>query len=293
MEFNEPLDINNIITDDDCLLHIQDSGSPVKKSAVTAKTNVQIVSDVCQSLANDQFLRPEDRAFFNQVCKDEIPEKLQFLDDCLVPAGMFVRASREKAWSKYHAAYIQNMSLMVEFTKSTFAAAWLCLKTFEKLVDLNYPVNAEPSQAYQSSALDDRMKDIISHIGRIIVTKITRLCKGEEQKCLKALCTKHDTSVLTAHKEGLIYLNKMAQELFYVLECRFLETCISTPSSCRSVDFAKVCAEDEELLQNFYTMTYKSDISDTVQQRVFCMVTRLYFQVRIHHECHKFMEKNK
>ncbi|XP_025108986.1 uncharacterized protein LOC112573130 isoform X2 [Pomacea canaliculata] len=280
--------------DDDCLLQMQDSSSTVTKSAVTVKTNVQVISDVCQSLANDKCLTPEDRAFFNQGYKGELLEKVKFLDDCLVPCKMFVRAAREKAWSLYHAAYIKNMSSVVECTKSTSAAAWLCLKTFEKLIALNYPVQAEQNQACQSSAFHDKLKDIIAYIGGSIVAKIKRLCKGEEQQCLDALCTKHDTTMLTAtlDRGGLIYLNEKAKELFYALEHRFVQTCRSTPSSCRSVDFAIACVDDEELLHNFYSISYKSDISETAKQRVFCMVARLYFQIRIHHECHKFMERH-
>ena len=118
----------------------------------------------------------------------EVLEKTVFLNECLVPRKKFLHASREKAWGKYHHAYLRQLPSVMELRKSARAAAWLCLRSFEKMLDVNYPLSAQPEAEQSQSQLSEQNKDIVHFIGGSVLQKLKQRltrqkdCTAKEEK---------------------------------------------------------------------------------------------------------------
>ena len=124
----------------------------------------------------------------------EVLEKTRFLNGCLVPRNTFLHATREKAWGKYHQAYLRQLPSTMELTNSAHAAAWLCLRSFEKLIDVNYPLYAEAEQLQ----LSEQNKDVVHFIGGSVLQKLKQRlvqrkdCTAKEEKlrCIEDMLAK-------------------------------------------------------------------------------------------------------
>ena len=82
-------------------------------------------------------------------------------------------------------------------TGSPVNVAWLCLKIFEHLVMLNYPVSPQSSNEEQCKSITEDDQDIVNYIGGNVVQKI-------KQKTFKQIET-------VSRTEKLEYLQHMTR----------------------------------------------------------------------------------
>ncbi|KAI0235001.1 hypothetical protein LSAT2_014614 [Lamellibrachia satsuma] len=139
--------------------------------AILAAT-LEIINEVCSAQAKIKNQSTSKRHFFETVQRDKVINKVKFMDKCLVPKTKFLSSAREKAWSNYHREYLKHMQSVMELAGSPANAAWLCLKIFEHLVMLNYPVSPQSSNEEQCKSITEDDQDIVNYIGGSVVQKI-------------------------------------------------------------------------------------------------------------------------
>jgi len=69
---------------------------------------------------------------------------------------------------------------VMELTESAHAAAWLCLRSFEKLLDVNYPSSTQPEA--EQSQMSDQNKDIVHFIGGSVLQKLKQRLMQQNRK---------------------------------------------------------------------------------------------------------------
>ena len=241
-------------------------------------------------------------------------QKLAFLNQCLVPKTKFIHSSREKAWTKYHAACMENLPLVADLTGSTKSAAWLCLSGFKELVELNYPLTSSSTERRHSSSteLSEQNRDVIHYIGGSILCKIKKRTAVLQDSQMKE-CLTECLSVMTCREnpEGenqeqsmtgllnrgaLIFLTPETKKLFELLELKFREFCETKGQKYTATDFETSCAQDSQIISHFTNTLHnvqETDITENVKNRLFGLCCMHLYNVRVHHECQQFMEKQK
>ena len=212
---------------------------------------------------------------------------LQFLDECLVPPRRFKNAAKEQAYAKFHQACLINMSTVASVTTTT-VATWLCLKTFDILVQLNYEAETQSqssAEIQQSPPLLEAEHDIVQYIGGAVIQKMQkkpRNLKDQDaasivRKCLEELtCCDSDTTpsatyTSTTHPKtltnildrgGLIKLKPNSLQIFLDLELTFRNLFGGSKITQASFDtFFDKCCEMESVSTCFY------DIMDVPEGR--------------------------
>ncbi|XP_070183639.1 uncharacterized protein [Littorina saxatilis] len=120
------------------------TGSDQERSLPMVTT--AMVQDVCQTLLKYVLLPQMVREALEILNYVDLQHALRFQDGCLVQ-GRFVNAAMEKAWTKYHAAFLNHRSQVTEVTHSPAAAAWISLKVFERLLSDAYSKNKDNIEA--------------------------------------------------------------------------------------------------------------------------------------------------
>ena len=244
-----------------------------------------------------------------------------------MPATKFSSADREKAWTNYHREYLRNMDLVIAVTESPSFAVVLCLKLFERLLQLNYPTPANPELEERSQDISEQDVDVINYVGGGVVkelkTKLYRLkpsgSRSKQQKLLCQMCTtvpeKCRSLTKTLSRGGLSVLSANAKDFFRMVEIKFRDACKQPEQNkCTYNDFEKMCSLDKEVTcmfeQVFNSVTEDEDEHAATSEesfdngdddcdsnvekeklKVFRDIVVYYFKVRVHHECKLFMDR--
>ena len=69
-------------------------------------------------------------------------------------------------------AYLRQLPRVTDLSKSVRSAAWLCLRCVEQLLDVNYPLSAQPETEQPHSQLSEQNKDIVHFIGGGVLQRL-------------------------------------------------------------------------------------------------------------------------
>ncbi|XP_025097062.1 uncharacterized protein LOC112565662 [Pomacea canaliculata] len=284
----------------------------VNKNEMASSQNIQlkeldleIIDSVCTSLSQNCVLHSA-RDFFKQASRSQLLDKMGFLNACLVHKTKLPHSDREKSWGNFHKANIQNMGALNSVTGSPMISSWLTLRCFECLLNKNYLVIASSTNIDNiNEELSEDILDIVNYIGGSIITKMKqRLQRGrensskEEQLLCLAHLTQEDDGVhsltSTLNRGGLVFLKPATKYFFHLLEKKTLEVfTLESVERCRLVDFQTMCSQDSVIASAFSGLTYEAESAEDNKEAVFEGIVRLYFKVRVHHECRQYMEKQK
>lgn len=108
------------------------------------------------------------------------------------------------------------------------------------------------------------------------------------------VCATDQSMTGVLNRGGLIFLSDDAKAFFCSLELKVREVCGDQQTcKCTYSDFGQICSMDDPLTSKFHALLYSVEVSDAVKEMIFCSITKLFFKVRVHHECKKYTEKLK
>ncbi|XP_070175007.1 uncharacterized protein [Littorina saxatilis] len=267
------------------------------------KLTLQQVDKACVLLA-EKCVSTDARHFFQSGSRPAILETTTFMFNCLGKRTKFPTTAREKAWSAFHVAYQQNMLSIKAVTGSAQASMWLCFHLFELLLDVNYPITpqAQENEAQEEEeSLSENVKDVVCYIGGSVVQKLKQRClrlKSSEEKEEKLKCLKHfvqndedEASVLTTalNRGGLVFLQQNSKDFFCLLE-RKARSVFQTNTQ---QEFSAMCGQSQEVFTLFQDMTSECEVSEEMKELIFVQMAQLFFKIRVHHECRKFLDQHK
>ena len=234
-------------------------------------------------------------------------EKLDFLNDCLTPPSKFVHSTREQAMSKFYSALTKKLPELNSWTSSAPTTSWLCLRLFEKLVDINYPLSSKTEMERAVSDLDDQEKDTLAYIGGALLTKlkqkITRLSHNETRlEILTMIDAMSSTSANcdgqkltdTLNRGNLKYLTQETRNMFHLLELEMRKVCSKVDDKpVQLIDFEVRCSSINVITSAYETAVYSCETSKESKDILFSRLVQLYYKMRVHHECNLFRQKLK
>jgi hypothetical protein len=140
----------------------------------------------------------------------------------------------QKAWTKYHAAFLTNREQVTLVTKHPGVAAWISLKVFQMLVAEAYEKNTE-TVPDSVKGISEHEKSTVRYIAGSVVKKLKQrifglnktLSRGEVMECLDQMIADSEveghgmTSLLT--RGGLTQVQPSIADVFYIIEVMFRE----------------------------------------------------------------------
>ncbi|KAK7481947.1 hypothetical protein BaRGS_00026855 [Batillaria attramentaria] len=262
----------------------------------------ELLAEVFQSLTENQCLTEESQKAIQDIAgKLDSHEKLTFLQTCLVPRGRFPSAAAERATANFHKTLLVKIPYLVEeFGMVSGDIFLLCLTIFEHLKTINYGQTAAATDSKPDSVTSEE-RDILQYIGGSIVcsikNKLTASSHDQEGKLLliASLCGEKpsqegSSASLTSllDRGGLTYVKPGVIQCMEMMEMEFRRH--GNNVSARE-KFMGACMNNQDLTSTFYSCTYKCLATEEEREDIFENMLRLFFKIRIHHQCKVFMDK--
>ena len=211
--------------------------------------------------------------------------------------GQHTSRCKEKSLTIFHCAAVTGFPSIAAVTGCEKFAVLLALEMFTHLLERAFPPPQASTSPILAVHLSTRDRDIVSHIGGSIISKLKRRYKSHKQElheeCVGYLCRSCGNSeapmslTKILDRGGLTYITPTALLIFTDLECTFRD-CFNKITGNVSLTNYKSRVSDE-VTCSFYEATCESSVSDDVKEVVLTDVIKLFFKIRCHNQLQKIV----